>query len=342
MRIAIDAMGGDFGPSTVIPGAVDGARAFKTPILLAGPAETIERELANLDLDGLDVAVLDAPEIVEMDEAPAMAVRKKPRSSINLAVQAIKSADAVAMLSAGNSGAVMASAFMALGRVPGVDRPALTTLLPSPRGAALLIDLGAVVEPNANNILEFAHMAKVYREKTTGRPNPSIGLLSNGEESSKGNALTIEAHTLLAADPGLNFHGNVEGKDLLGGVVDIIVTDGFSGNIALKTIEGVIASYTELISQRIANAEFSSSAARETASSALDSAHTYMDYAEIGGAPLLGVNGAVVICHGRSSRHAMCNAVGMAHSLANLAVDRAIATAMANRASIQPTEGSAG
>lgn len=336
MRIAIDAMGGDFGPATVVPGAVDGARLYQTPILLTGRKDAIEAELARLDTDGLDIAIIDTPEAVEMSESPSMAVRKKPRSSINLAIQAIKTGDASAMISAGNSGAVMASAFMALGRIPGIDRPALTTLLPSPRIPALLIDLGAVVEPNPQNIVEFAYMAKIYREKTTGKANPSIGLLSNGEEASKGNALTIEAHKLLASEPGLNFRGNVEGNDLLAGVVDVIVTDGFTGNVALKTIEGVIALYTELIELRLANAEFDVTKDAQAARTALGEACSIMDYAEIGGAPLLGVNGAVVICHGRSSRHAMCSAVGMGQSLAKLEVVSEIATAMATRAANPP------
>lgn len=331
MRIAIDAMGGDFGPETVVSGAVDGAREHDTSILLTGRKDVIESILCRLDIRGLDIEITDTPESVEMDESPAMAVRKKPRSSINLAIQAIKSGDAGAMLSAGNSGAVMASAFMALGRIPGIDRPALTTLLPSPRSATLLIDLGVVVEPSPQNLVEFAHMAKIYREKTTGRLNPSIGLLSNGEESGKGNALTIQAHELLSAEPALNFHGNVEGNDLLAGIVDIIVTDGFSGNIALKTVEGVIAIYTELIEMRLREAEFPTSESAERAQSALAEAGTIMDYAEIGGAPLLGVNGAVVICHGRSSRRAMASAVGMALSLAKLGVVSEIAAAMAAR-----------
>ena len=161
--------------------------------------------------------------------------------------------------------------------------------------------------------------------------------MSIGEEASKGNALAIEAHKLLAAEPGLNFHGNVEGKDLLAGVVDIIVTDGFTGNVALKTVEGVIALYTELIELRLANADFNSPNDASTARTALAEACSIMDYAEIGGAPLLGVNGSVVICHGRSSRHAMCNAVGMGQSLAKLNIVSAISDAMATRAA-SPTE----
>ncbi len=336
MRIAIDAMGGDFGPETVVSGAVDGARLFATAITLTGSKDVIDRELAKLDLDGLDIAIIDTPEAVEMDESPAMAVRKKPRSSINLALQEVRTGSALGMVSAGNSGAVLASAFMTLGRIPGIERPALLTRLPSPRTDALLLDLGAVVEPKASNIVEFAYMAKIYREKTTGRRDPSIGLLSNGEESSKGNALTLQAHELLAAETALNFHGNVEGKDLLAGVVDIIVTDGFSGNIALKTIEGVIASYNELIEQQLNASPFRKRIAGKVVREALENAHTIMDYAEIGGAPLLGVNGAVVVCHGRSSRRAMCNAVGMSLSLARLGVVSEIAAAMSARTANPP------
>lgn len=336
MRIAIDAMGGDFGPVTVVPGAIDGARLYQTSLLLTGRRDAIETELSKLDTNGLDIAIVDTPEAVGMDESPAMAVRKKPRSSINLAIQAVKTGDAGAMVSAGNSGAVMASAFMALGRIPGVDRPALTTLLPSPRIPALLLDLGAVVDPTPMNLVEFALMAKIYREKTSGSSNPSVGLLSIGEEPSKGNTLAVEANKLLSAETRLNFHGNVEGKDVLAGVVDIIVTDGFTGNVTLKTVEGVIAMFTELIELRLANAEFGSVADAKTARAALAEASSIMDYAEIGGAPLLGVNGSVVICHGRSSRHAMCSAVGMAQSLARLDVVAAIEATMSARATPSP------
>jgi glycerol-3-phosphate acyltransferase PlsX len=342
MRIAIDAMGGDFGPATIVAGSVDGARQFETPITLTGRKSVIDHELANLDVAGLDIAIIDTPEAVEMDESPSQAVRKKPRSSINLALQEIRAGSAHGMVSAGNSGAVLASAFMTLGRIPGIDRPALLTRLPSPRTDALLLDLGAVVEPQPHNIVEFAYMAKIYREKTTGRRNPSIGLLSNGEEASKGNTLTVQAHELLASEKALNFHGNVEGKDLLAGVVDIIVTDGFSGNIALKTIEGVISSYNELIQQQLAVSRFRKRLAAKVVHEALENAHTIMDYAEIGGAPLLGVNGAVVVCHGRSSRRAMCNAVGMSLALAKLGVVSEIAAAMAARNANPPDENPAG
>ena len=331
MRIAIDAMGGDFGPAIVVAGSIDGARLFETPITLTGEKTVIDRELAKLDTTGLDIAVIDTPEAVAMDESAAMAVRKKPRSSINLALQEVRAGTAHGMISAGNSGAVLASAFMMLGRVPGIDRPALLTRLPSPRTDALLLDLGAVVEPKPHNLVEFAYMAKIYRAKTTGKSSPSIGLLSNGEESSKGNVLTVQAHELLSAEAGLNFHGNVEGNDLLSGVVDIVVTDGFSGNIALKTIEGVIASYNELIDQQLNRSVLRRRIAGKVVRDALQKAHSIMDYAEIGGAPLLGVNGAVVVCHGRSSRRAMCNAVGMCLSLAKLEVVSEIAAAMAAR-----------
>jgi glycerol-3-phosphate acyltransferase PlsX len=214
------------------------------------------------------------------------------------------------MVSAGNSGAVMAAALMTLGRISGIERPAIATYLPTIKSRTLVLDLGAVTDPKPSNLVQFAIMGKVYAEKVLDRPNPTIGLLSNGEEPTKGNHLVQTTYPLLAGTTGLNFHGNVEGRDVPQGTVDIVITDGFTGNVVLKTAEGVGAMIVELLRR-----ELTATLPRKVAAFALRPAFRAVrrrfDYAEIGGAPLLGVNGAVIICHGRSNETAIKNAVGV-------------------------------
>ena len=311
MRVAIDAMGGDFGPSVVVPGAIEGARASGAGIALVGHAQDVEPLVAAANTHGLDVAIVDAPDVIAMDEHPAQAARAKPNSSISVALREVKEGRAAAMVSAGNSGAVMAAALLVLGRVEGVDRPALAAFLPSSTGRCLMLDLGAVTDPRPQHLLQFAQMAHVYVERVTDLPQPTIGLLSNGEEPTKGNRLVQETYPLLAAAPGLNFRGNVEGKDVMRGAVDIVVTDGFTGNVALKIAEGVGAFVADAL-----RAEVTATWARRVAGLALRPAfravRARLDPSEVGGAPLLGVNGAVVIAHGRSDAKAIANAIGAA------------------------------
>ncbi len=310
MRIAVDAMGGDHGPQIVVPGAVDGARAYHCALALVGQDGPIGDELARLDTSGLDIEVVPASENIEMDEHPAQAVRRKPDASINVALRLLKEGRADAMISAGNSGAVMAAALMTLGRIPGIERPAIASYLPTIRSRTLVLDLGAVTDPKATNLVQFAIMGKVYAEKVLDRPNPTIGLLSNGEEPTKGNHLVQATWPLLEHTAGLNFRGNVEGRDVPQGTTDIVITDGFTGNVVLKTAEGVGSMIVELL-----RSELTATLPRKLAAFALRPAfravRSRMDYAEIGGAPLLGVNGAVIISHGRSNQTAIKNAVGV-------------------------------
>ena len=311
MRIAVDAMGGDHGPSVVIPGAVTGARNHGAGLILVGNSSEINAILKNTDHTGVDLTVIDATENIGMSDHPAQAVRRKPNNSISLAIREVQEGRAGAMISAGNSGAVMAASLMILGRVQGIERPAIATYVPTARARTLILDLGAVTDPKPSNMVQFALMGQVYAERVLGLSNPTIGLLSNGEEPTKGNQLVQQVFPLLAATPGINFVGNVEGKDVAMGTVDIVVTDGFTGNVLLKTAEGVAAMLTDFLRR-----ELTATLPRKLAASFLRPAFRQLrmkiDYAEVGGAPLLGVNGPVIISHGRSSELAIANAIGVA------------------------------
>lgn len=332
-RIAVDAMGGDLGPAIIVHGALSGAKALGYALLLVGDAGQIRSALASADATDQQVEIVDSHDVIKMDEHPAQAVRRKPGSSIVVALRLIKDGRADAMVSAGNTGAVMAAALMVLGRAPGIDRPAIASIMPTASSQTLLLDLGAVADPKPGNLVQFALMGQVYVRTVFDVPDPSIGLLSNGEEPTKGNSLAQQAHALLAATAGVNFIGNVEGSDIARGTIDIVVTDGFTGNVALKTAEGIARLMTELL-----RTEITSTLPRKLAGFVLRPAfravRNKLDYAETGGAALLGVNGAVVIAHGRSSARAIENALRVAgglaeHDLAEEIAERVKATAPA-------------
>jgi phosphate acyltransferase len=343
MHIAIDAMGGDHGPSVIVPGALAGARQHSVSLFLVGRKADIDAVLAAQDTTGLDVEVVDATQTIDMHDHPAQAVRRKTDSSINVALRLVKDGRAQAMMSAGNSGAVMAASLMILGRIKGIDRPAIASGIPNAKsGFSLLLDMGAVTDPKPINLVQSAVMGQVYATSVMGIDNPTIGLMSNGEEASKGNALVQEVHPMLNATEGLNFVGNVEGGDIASGTVDVFVTDGFTGNVILKTAEGVASMLVELIRR-----EITSTLPRKLAALVLRPAFRTLggklDYAAIGGAPLLGVNGAVIISHGRSSERAIENAVGacaraVEHDLAGGIARRVSATHAAADAAARATE----
>ena len=310
-RIAVDAMGGDRGPAVIVEGAIAGARQTGADLLLVGPSAEVESALKGQDTSGLNIEIVEAPDVITMHDHAAQAVRRKPQSSIVVALRLIADDRADAMLSAGHSGAVMAGSLMVLGRIRGIDRPAIASWVPTATDKTLLLDLGAVVDPKPANLLQFAEMGQVYVERIMNVRNPSIGLLSNGEEPTKGNALVLATHPLLAAREDLNFIGNVEGKDVLLGSVNIIVTDGFTGNVALKTGEGVASMFTDLLREQLM-ATLPRRLAALVLRSAFRALRAKFDYAEIGGAPLLGVNGNVIISHGRSNSRAIENAISVA------------------------------
>ncbi|MDF3016295.1 MAG: plsX [Thermomicrobiales bacterium] len=307
MRIAVDAAGGDHGPAVVVVGAVDGARRFGVDLLLTGAEAEVQRVLASQDVTGIDVMVADAPETIGGDEQAAQAVRRKPRSGIAVALDAVRDGRADAMVSAGNSGAVMAGALLKLGRIRGVDRPAIAGYLPSMTGRTLVLDMGAVTDPRPQHLVQFAQMGSIYSEQALGVARPKVGLLSNGEE---------------------DFHGNVEGNDITRGVVDVVVTDGFTGNVALKTAEGAAALINATVRDRLTASPMRKALAA-LLQPAFREARKELDYAEQGGAPLLGIDGVVIISHGRSNERAIASAIGVAKQSVEGDVPGTIARLMA-------------
>jgi phosphate acyltransferase len=308
MRIAVDAMGGDYAPVEIVKGAVlaDGCHGIQ--IILVGDRTAIEQELAKYPPESRrHIEVKHASDVVAMDEHPANAIRRKPDSSIVVAANLVNSGEAQAMVSAGNTGAAMAVATLRLGRIRGIDRPAIGTLLPTASGKAVMLDAGANVDCSVEMLLQFAVMGKEYAERVLKLKNARVGLLSIGEEPTKGNELTKATNAQLSR-MNLNFIGNVDGKDVFRGAADVIVCDGFAGNVVLKIAEGV----AEFIFSTV-RAEMSRSLLRKIGGmlsrSAFKDVKASLDYAEYGGAPLLGVNGVCIISHGRSNARAMQSAI---------------------------------
>ena len=313
MRIAIDAMGGDHGPAPNVEGALQAVRELDVEVVLVGDEPLIQEHLRKAGAADRRVSVRHAPQTVGMHESPALVARKKRDSSIWIATDLVKSGDAQAVVSAGNTGASMVAAFFVLGVIKGVERPAIATMLPTVTGNAVMLDVGANVDCTARDLQQFALMGHEYGKHLFEKPTPQIGLLSIGEEDSKGNEVTKEAFKLLKASP-INFIGNVEGLDVFSGAADVVVCDGFIGNVALKIAEGTADTFKKLLLKEIAGSTFGKLAYLFLAGPLL-CLRRRMDYAEFGGAPLLGVNGVCIICHGRSSAKAIKNAVRRAKGL---------------------------
>lgn len=322
MRIAVDAMGGDHGPGPVIEGALQAARELGTEIILVGQEEVLKKECSRLGLSDARLTIRHAPQVVEMHESPSVVARKKRDSSIWVATELVKTGEAVAVVSPGNTGASMVAAFFVLGLTKGVERPAIATQLPTLTGTAIMLDVGANVDCTAEHLEQFAVMGHEYAQHLYGMPNPRIGLLSIGEEDTKGNEVTKEAFKLLKAGP-LNFVGNVEGRDVYSGGAEVVVCDGFIGNVALKISEGVAEVIKKLLLKEISGSWLGRLAYPLIAGPLLNLKRK-IDYAEFGGAPLLGVNGITMICHGRSSAKAIKNAIKRAKGLAEGRVNELI------------------
>src|SRR5918995_5952618 len=315
MRIAIDAMGGDEGPGSIIDGALVAARHLQVGLLLVGNRDTIERELSrHPGVAWLDVETIDTPDHIEMAEPAAAALRRKPRASIRVAAESVREGRAAALFSAGHTGATVMAAHAAFGRLPGVDRPALATIIPTRDRPAVLLDSGATVECRPHHLVQFAIMGAAYARIALGCQNPRVALLSVGEEESKGNELTREAHQLLKAAP-IRFVGNVEGRHVYAGDADVIVCDGFTGNVTLKISEGLVETVEALLHAEL-QSTFGSQIGYLLSAQAFRRFRKRLDYSEFGGAPLLGVNGLCIVGHGRSSAKAVRNAVGVGHRLA--------------------------
>ena len=308
VRIALDAMGGDSGPEVNVEGAVTAAREFGTSVILVGLEEEVRRHLSRHDVQGLPLTVCHASEVVEMSESPLAALRRKKHSSIRVALELLKRGEAEAFVSAGNTGAVMATALVVLGHLPGVERPAIAVVVPTLTGQAVLLDVGANVDCKARHLVQFAIMGNVYARDVLGNPRPRVGLLSIGEEESKGNELTREAFKELEDEASLNFIGNVEGRDVFNGSSDVIVCDGFTGNVALKISEGLADTMLHLLREELRK-DLRSRAGSLLLIPAFRRFKRRIDSSEFGGAPLLGVNEVCLISHGRSTAKAIKNAI---------------------------------
>jgi glycerol-3-phosphate acyltransferase PlsX len=323
MPIAIDAMGGDSAPQSVVEGAFRAATEDGCSVLLVGDRVRVEAELRKLGGDaGGRIETVHAEEVVGMDEPAITPIRKKRRSSLRLCAELVKEGRAQAMVTAGNTGAALAVAKMVIGTVAGVDRPALAAVLPNARGKTVLLDVGANVDSKAVHLREFAVMGHFYAQEVIGTPSPRIGLMSIGEEEGKGTDLTREAYKLLKTT-GLNFVGNVEGRDVFSGEVDVIVCDGFVGNVLLKSAEALAEFIRRMLREEITGAA-GGKLGYLLAKGAFERFRQRTDYSEYGGAPLLGVNGGCFIGHGRSNAHAIQNAVRRAVEFSNARLDRKI------------------
>jgi len=310
MKIAVDAMGGDFAPRNTVEGAVDACREFDVPVILVGREGDIRRELDRLGADSLPIDVVHAEEVVAMDEPAITAIRKKKKSSIRIGTRLVKDGEAHGFVSAGNTGAVMATSKIVMKSLEGVQRPALATVVPTMTGASILLDVGANIDCRAKHLMQFAVMGSFYAEAILGRREPTVGLLSIGEEESKGNEQTKQVFDILR-QTSINFVGNVEGRDVFNGSVDVIVCDGFVGNITLKVSESLAETMEHLIRSEI-KGSLMAKVGYLFMRPAFMKFKKRVDYSEYGGAPLLGIGGVTIICHGRSSSKAIKNAVRVA------------------------------
>jgi glycerol-3-phosphate acyltransferase PlsX len=310
LTIAVDAMGGDYAPKSEVEGAVQAARNLGVKVVLVGPAEVVQKELAqHRDYRELPIEIVDARERVTMEDHAARAVRSKRDSSMRVASRLVRDGAAQGFVSAGNTGAVMATAKMVQGMVPGVTRPALAMALPTVvKGSPVVVlDVGANVDCSPGMLTQFAVMGEIYSRIILGRPKPRVGILSIGEEAHKGNDVTRSTSQLLKG-LSLNFVGNVEGSDIYNGTVDVIVCDGFIGNVVLKVSEGLADMVKQMLRESF-EATLTGKIGYVISTAAFADFKKRVDYSEFGGAPLLGVRGACIICHGRSNANAMKNAI---------------------------------
>jgi len=330
-RVALDAMGGDKAPGEVVLGAIQAAREYSMGVYLVGREDAIRTELAKHDTSGLDLPIIHTDEVIEMDEHPASAVRKKKNASMTLALQLVRDGSALGAVSAGNSGAMMAASLFKLKRIEGVDRPALGAVFPTRNGISFVLDVGANTDCKPEYLQQFALMGSIYMERIFTIASPRVGLLANGEEETKGNELVQQTHQLLKAHAetlGINFIGNVEGRDIPLGGADVVVCDGFVGNVVLKLGEGMAETLLGML-----RAQMTSSLPNKLAAAVLQpglrKVFRRLDYAEYGGVPLLGINGSAIVAHGRSNAKAIKNALRVARQTSETNVVGAIAGGLA-------------
>jgi phosphate acyltransferase len=329
--IALDAMGGDLAPAATVEGALRAHRERGLEILLVGDERRLRLELRRLGVAEPEVRIQHASEVVEMTEHPGQALRRKRDSSLRVCFDLCKSGDAAGMVSAGNSGAVLAGGLFVLGRLDHVDRPCIVGSLPTLAGAgrAVLVDMGANVECTPLQVVQFALMGEVYARRVLGVARPRVGVVANGEEEGKGTSLTrAAAAALRRPDSGIVFKGYVEGKDVFSGEFDVIATDGFTGNVLLKTAEGAVWAFGQLLKRQIQSSRMATAGAL-LMKSQFDQVRKRVDYEEVGGAPLLGVRGVAMIAHGRSTHRAILNALSGAEAFAHQHLEEDLTAAAA-------------
>ncbi len=315
MRFAVDGMGGDHAPVEVVKGCVEAVNELGVAITITGPEDRIRAELEKYDYDRSKIDVLATTEVVGTEEAPVLAIRRKKDSSLRRAIELVKAGTCDGIISAGSTGALLAGGLFIIGRIKGIDRPALAPLIPGKNGRFMIIDVGANTDCKPVNLHQFAHMGKVYFEEILGFVRPKIGLVNIGAEAEKGNELTKAAYELLAGDPSLNFIGNVEPRDAITGDVQVLVCDGFVGNTILKTFEGTVKTMLELIRASLMKSAKGKLGGLLIKSSLKEMMKQY-DYRETGGSAFLGLNGIVVKAHGSSDAMAFRNAVRQAQKVA--------------------------
>ena len=335
MKIVLDTMGGDYAPSATVEGAVLAAREFDVPVILVGREDLIRQELAKHNISGLPLSVVHADEVIEMEDKPSEVVRGKPNSCMHVGMRLVKAGEADAFVTAGNTGATLAIALIVLGRIKvdgqrRIHRPALATVLPTKKGFCFFMDIGANTDWKPAYLQQFAVMGSIYAESVLGLSNPRVGLVSIGEEEGKGNIPVRQAYDLIKATPGLNFVGNVEGRDVPAGLADVVVTDGFTGNVMIKLSEGVASLILDTLRAEIMSRPQAKIGAA-LAKPAFRAAAKKLDYAEYGGAVLLGLNHVCIIGHGRSNARAVRSAIKVAREAVLADVTGKIRTGLMER-----------
>ncbi len=311
MNIALDVMGGDHGPAEIIAGAIEAARNYHITVSLVGKPDVVKAELDKHATTGLALPIVPATEVIEMNDKPAKAVRAKPDSSMVVASRMVRNGEAEAFVTAGNTGGALAAGIFQIGRIQGILRPALISPFPTHRGFCVILDIGANVDVRPEHLQQFAIMGTIYAKTIMGLSNPSVRLLSNGEEEGKGNQLVISSYNLLANTSGINFQGNVESKEIVEGQVDVVVADGFDGNIFVKTAEATAKLLQQVMLEELTAGPISTVGAF-LAQAALRRLRKRMDDSQYGGAVLLGLSGMVVVAHGRSKANGIFNAIRVA------------------------------
>jgi glycerol-3-phosphate acyltransferase PlsX len=327
--IAVDAMGGDYAPDEIVKGAILAANEYGVDILLVGQEEAISPLLPPMGTDG-HIQIMPANDVISMNAHPLAAVRKQPNASIVVAAREVKTGRAQALVSFGSTGATMAASLLNWGRIKGVERPAIAIVLPTLQGLCLLLDAGAQADARPNHLMQFATMGVLYTKRVLGVDNPRVGLLNIGEEDTKGNELTLAVYNRLKSRNDITFIGNVEGRDVLPGKADVLICDGFMGNVVLKTIEGVAHTIFTLIGDAVTSTTKAKLGAMLLRDS-LKIVKKQLDYTEYGGAPLLGVQGVCIIGHGSSNAKAVKNAIRVAKE----AVETQVVAAIADRVSAE-------